>query len=274
MELALIEILISIKNNFIQILNDDNLFTITLTNTFLISSISKATKINNTSQQCTAIVPWGEYLPSSIGLPRFNRIVAAMIELPPLIEGVVVGMLLSDGICWFKTPQSLNACLKLKQSFKHGDYVLFCLMLLWHYCKSGLRVEIGLRNNTTTFGLYFTTRALPCFTYFRHLFYLQGIKIIPYNIFDLLSPVALAHLIMGDGYWDKSGVILCTDSFTVKDVVRLINVLIIKYGLDCTIQNHHGKPRIYIKAKSIDQLRVIVKPYMHPIFYYKLNLKV
>lgn len=277
-ELSVVEYFVSMKHYLMLFFNQDNLFNydilfiITYANTVLISAKSKTPKFNPLSQQCTAIVPWGQYLPSSVGLPQFNRLVANMIEFPPLIEGVVVGILLSDGICWFKSPAAVNANLKLKQSFAHGDYVLFCWMLLWHYCKSGLRIEKGLRNNTITYGLYFTTRALPCFTYFRHLFYPKGVKVIPHNIYDILTPVALAHLIMGDGCHDKSGLVLCTDSYSIEDNVRLINVLIIKYELECTIQYSHGKPRIYIRAKSMAQLRTIVKPFMHPTFYYKIHL--
>ena len=59
----------------------------------------------------------------------------------------------------------------------------------------------------------------------------------------MLTPVALAHLIMGDGSVRPQGLILCTDSYSLNDVVRLMNVLIIKYRLECTLQfytkNHY-----------------------------------
>jgi hypothetical protein len=41
-------------------------------------------------------------------------------------------------------------------------------------------------------------------------FYLNGVKIIPENIYDLLTPEALAHLIMGDGSAKSHGLILLT----------------------------------------------------------------
>jgi hypothetical protein len=40
-------------------------------------------------------------------------------------------------------------------------------------------------------GLY--TRSLPCFTELLVLFYVNGVKVIPEDIYNLLSPVALAH---------------------------------------------------------------------------------
>jgi len=77
---------------------------------------------------------------------------------------------------------------------------------------------------------------MPCLTELHSLFYPDGVKIIPNNIYELLTPVALAHLIMGDGSAHKSGLYICTDSYHITDVVRLINVLIIKYRLECNLK--------------------------------------
>lgn len=69
---------------------------------------------------------------------------------------------------------------------------------------------------------------------------------------------------MGDGAFDCGGLVLCTDSFTIPDVVRLMNVLIVKYQLECTFRVYNGKYyRIYIKASSISHLRTIVLPHIH-----------
>lgn len=52
----------------------------------------------------------------------------------------------------------------------------------------------------------------------------------------MLTPVALAHLIMGDGSVQRHGLIICTNSFSIKDVVRLMNVLITRYRLECNLR--------------------------------------
>jgi hypothetical protein len=53
--------------------------------------------------------------------------------------------------------------------------------------------------------------------------------------------------------------ILCTDSFTIPDVVRLMNVLILRYGLDCTLRIHSDKyPRIHICTKSMPLLNYFI----------------
>lgn len=103
---------------------------------------------------------------------------------------------------------------------------------------------------------------MPCLTELYSLFYLNGVKIIPHNIYDLLTFIAFAHLIMVDGSADKSGLKICTDSYSIEDVVRLINVLIIKYRVECTIREHRkNQYRIYIKQRSMPLLRNIVQPY-------------
>jgi hypothetical protein len=64
---------------------------------------------------------------------------------------------------------------------------------------------------------------------------------------------------------------LCTDSFTIQEVVLLINILIIKYDLNCSIHKSNNNLRIYIKAESIDKLYKLVDPYIIPFSAYKLK---
>ena len=39
----------------------------------------------------------------------------------------------------------------------------------------------------------YNTRYLPCFNEVYDLFYKNKVKIIPYNIYDLLTPIAISH---------------------------------------------------------------------------------
>lgn len=88
-----------------------------------------------------------------------------------------------------------------------------------------------------------------------------------------MTPVALAHLIMGDGAVMRGkGLIICTDSFNTKDVILLMNVLIIKYGLSCTLHKNREIYRIYISKSSMGLLVSIVKPHMVSSMLYKIGL--
>lgn len=131
----------------------------------------------------------------------------------------------------------------------------------------------GQRNETKTYGLVFQTRSLPCFTELRALWYPNGTKIIPAEIYDLLTPVALAHLISGDAYKAGPGLALCTESFSPEDTNKLLNVLILKFRLDGTLRKRGKGYRIYIRGESIDLLRSIVLPHIHSSILYKLGDK-
>jgi hypothetical protein len=106
------------------------------------------------------------------------------------------------------------------------------------------------------------------------LFYPSGTQIIPSNIYELLTPVALAHVIQGDGLAVRHGLFICTDSYKLVDIVRLMNVLIIKYRLECIIHYHTStQPIIYIRQRSMPLLRDIVRPHMEKSMLYKIEAK-
>ncbi len=141
---------------------------------------------------------------------------------------------------------------------------------------------LELRNGGTSHALNFNTRALPCFTNLHKQFYNNlessnlsriGKKGIPQNIFHLLDSIALAHWIQEDGYRHGEGLRLATHSFSIQETVLLVNVLIIKFDLNCTIIRIKNSDQfvIYIRTESMDKLRALVTPYMHPSMMYKIE---
>ena len=106
------------------------------------------------------------------------------------------------------------------------------------------------------------------------MFYTKGKKVIPLNIFEYLTPLALAVWIMDDAGWTNYGVRIATNSFTLKEVELLSDVLKSKYNLKTTIQNisKENQYSLYIKKQSVNNLRIIIGPYIHPSMLYKLDL--
>jgi hypothetical protein len=92
---------------------------------------------------------------------------------------------------------------------------------------------------------------MPCITELRSLFYPNGIKIIPEDIYNMLTPVALAHMIMGDGSVKSHGLNLCTNSYSIQDVILLMNVLIIRYKLDCNLRLYKRNASRFAKKLNI-----------------------
>jgi hypothetical protein len=119
---------------------------------------------------------------------------------------------------------------------------------------------------------------------------IQRAKIMPSNSYleQHFTAVALAFLIMGDGYWDKT-VLICTDNFTYVEVCRFIEFLHHKLGLKATIKKRWNSERnapgvgfahpLYLfrvrfsgTVDNLNKLRTLVMPHMHKSLLYKLNL--
>jgi len=235
--------------------------------------MDKKRKISITVSQSKDLVVFGTNLASSVGYGRFSVQISNMVVLHPYLYSVVVGLLLSDGVIIYASSTHKNARLVFKQSLANSKYVLFVFNLLSHYCSSYPFFSTSRRKGIETYCLVFNTRSLLCFSKLHSVFYPKKVKVIPENIYELLTPVALAHMIMGDGSYKSKGVAICTDCFSIQDVVRIMNVLVIRYGLICTIHTpREGQYRIYISRKSIDKLVEIIKPHMTPSMFYKIGL--
>ena len=151
-----------------------------------------------------------------------------MICIPDFQESVITGLLLSDGWLTFGNKASKSARLGFKQSFAHSGYFWFVFFYLSPYCSSMPSFNTSIRKDTKTYALGFFTRSLPCFTKLYTTFYPNGIKVIPDDIYNMLTPVALAHWICGDGWHTRHGLTLSTESYTLLDTIRLLKVLNIK----------------------------------------------
>lgn len=104
------------------------------------------------------------------------------------------------------------------------------------------------------------------------------VKILPLNIEQLLTPLGLAHWIMGDGYFTDGCVKICTDNFTEQDVLNLVKVLFEKFAIKATANkrnNPDGKVlwTIRISKSSMEQLKLLVGPDLMAEMLYKLGVK-
>ena len=122
------------------------------------------------------------------------------------------------------------------------------------------------------YSIYFSTRTYPCFTELYDIFYIKGIKVVPLNLYDYLTNEVLAHWISCDGSNIKGAMYLQTQSITLKEVVFIINILIIKFYFYCSIHYLRGQPFIYISVKSMKKIIPFLLPFMCNSMKYKLNI--
>ena len=106
------------------------------------------------------------------------------------------------------------------------------------------------------YSLEFQTRQLKSLNEIYNLFYIElKRKIITPELFHYIDYIALAHWIQGDGARRNKGIVLCTDCFTIKEVVLLMNILNIKFNINSTIHYDNNRARIFINKKEINKIK-------------------
>lgn len=229
------------------------------------------------SSECKSIVVWGTNLELGLGTPRnLSKHIYLMYGLPRAQFSVIIGMMLGDGWASIGKNRNINARLGFKQSMGHFESFWLLYLKLGHYCGSLPHRTQNYMRGKLFYSVQFQTRALPCFTEIHNMFYLDGVKRVPVDIYHYLDPSCLTVWIENDGsYRDYGSLGLCTDSFTLSDVVLLYNVLVIRYGLKGTITARNkskGQYRINISKSSMDTLRNITKHHISESMRYKIHL--
>ena len=104
-------------------------------------------------------------------------------------------------------------------------------------------------------SLSFVTIALPCFNIYRDLFFsFEGVKIIPQNIGELLTPIELAFWIMDDGSRHNTGLHLNVYGFSISDVEIILAVLRDKFSLKCLTHVREWSSISYLHLEGIDEV--------------------
>lgn len=165
----------------------------------------------------------------------------------------------------------------------HISYLLHLYNLFEPYCDSLVRV-VEVFNKKTKINhtqMAFKTVSLPLFLKYHKMFYIfdetlkRYTKIVPYNIEDIMTPVVLAHLIMGDGNLKPKDKIIriYTNSFSKKDVERLGIAITNRLGIVTnTTFDRNNQYMLIISRNQLEKVRSIVLPYMHISMLYKLDL--
>jgi hypothetical protein len=126
-------------------------------------------------------------------------------------------------------------------------------------------------------SIYIRTLNFPCLNKYHDIFYKDKIKVVPINIQDLLTPIGLAHLLMGDGYFHNGVVLICSESFTKEEQKLLTVALQSKFGIKAALNKRVSSSgtlsyRIRISKKSMNKLITLVTPYFIPEMLYKLGV--
>lgn len=197
----------------------------------------------------------------------------------PLTE-IIVGLLLGDGHIQKRTILGNSRFMYGQSSLRvhHLNYFNHVLELFNDYIsKDFIPSDRAFKNKITNKeyrSIHFATLSLPCFNYYRNIFYQENLKIVPLDIANLLTPRGLAYWIMDDGSLQNKGLHLNTYGFTSEDILKLKLTLENLFGensLKCSIHKHAKGGRIYIWEESMELLRNNISQYMLGDMLYKIS---
>lgn len=118
---------------------------------------------------------------------------------------------------------------------------------------------------------YFHTKSLPELAILYHYFYRNNVKILPDDIFDLVTPAALAVWFMDDGSNTHHGITMNTHGFTHEEHMRLIYSFQTVYGLNARLVRDRTKFKLAFGKREHEKLIAVVRPHIIPSMTYKIN---
>ena len=198
-------------------------------------------------------------------------------DLEPEIVSIIYGSLLGDGHAERRGNGNTRIC--FKQCGRNAEYLrhLHTKFAGAGICNPSMPI---IRSAITQLGTVQETIRFNTYTYssfnsiWEQFYTIDRKRIVPINIESFLTPLALAIWIMDDGYWATSGLVLSTHIFRLEDTTRLAKALDNLYGLKTTVRAAcPNQYIIYIRAQSMPQLRVLVRPHMVSSMLYKLGEK-
>lgn len=193
-----------------------------------------------------------------------------MINFNRVQRSIIIGIILSDG--WWQYTKGWNPRMGFKQSIKNFEFFWVTFTQLSSLCSGYPWLTETQKRGKKYFGLEFNTRRLKCLNEIHYLFYSEDkVKRIKPELYDYLDYIGIAYWIMGDGAKRNKGITLCTDSFSFKEVIILMNILKIKYDINSTIHLEKHKPRIYINKSELLKIRPHIEPYFVRSLLYKIS---
>lgn len=222
------------------------------------------------------------FLNSLEKLENYKKELRSKSKLSLYLNDVLIGLLLSDGYLERSSPTS-NVRLTISFGAKHSAYLMYLFNLIEPYTNTRpISISVYNKQTETNNEVWrFKTVSLPQLLYYYELLYKANSegkikKIIPLNIEELMSPVVLAHLIMGDGNLKQPDKIIriYTNSFTQVEVNLLALAITRKLNiLTKVVHDRNNQYMLTISKSQLPLVQQILKPHMHPSMYYKIDLE-
>lgn len=199
------------------------------------------------------------------------------------LHQIIIGQLLSDGNL-IRRSITANTYFRVSCGRPFEKYANWLREFFEKYIKKGV-----IKRKDRNYDRYdIITGVNKNFNYYYNLFYYYNVelkkyvKIVPVNINEIITPVVLAHLIIGDGTWNQANNIvkIATHGFTYQDCILLAE-RITKIGIKTTVnkdqKGSNGTQQYYLRIASrnnnVKNLRELVIPHIFEGILYKLGIR-
>lgn len=219
-------------------------------------------------------------------LNSITNAMSSASDLPLALRQALIGQLLGDAYADKSSPTS-NTRISWSFGTAFQDYALFMHSLYMDYCAKGVYpVNVKAKKDGRSYCNYrLKTASVAVFNDYYAMFYRLNSatgkfeKQVPEAIMELMNPITLAHLIMGDGNFDseRNRVRIYTNSFSYEDCLRLAQS-ITSMGIQTSVMfDKSGKKGsqyiLTIGAMQLDLLRSTVTPHMCSSMLYRIGSK-
>jgi len=193
-------------------------------------------------------------------------------------KAVIIGSLLGDGTMRIGKGAK-NANLKIEHGLKQKEYVEWKYHILRPFVFTGPKMSYRYREKGEKYpkSWWFRTIRHPILTKIYRQFYLgegyrNGRKIIPSNIKDDLSSLAVAVWIMDDGSYSKGIITISTYAFSLQEIYYLQECFKERFKIEMRFYKDRNKGyRMYCRKKDSNKLIHIIRPYIIPSMMYKIG---
>lgn len=175
---------------------------------------------------------------------------------------IILGSVLGDAYIY---PQG-KIC--FDQSAGQKEYLMWKYESLKNLCypKVSRVVRFDHRYNKKNVSYRFFSRQY--FRPLRHIFYVDGRKIVPKALREVFTPLVLAVWYMDDGHLEHGKYpLFATESFSDLDIKLLTKIIYSNFGIETKID---AKRRIRITSSSKNRFYKLVEPWVNPNLRYKL----
>jgi len=198
--------------------------------------------------------------------------VGRQLSISPIQKETIIGCLLGDGRLECRSKEG-SARLRIHQGWKQKDLVFWKYKALRNLVSCPPRKIVcwkNPKNGEDYFSWYFHTWTLPEFRDFHETFYLDGRKIIPENIAELLTPLSLAVWVMDDGCNTGDSLILNTQNYSISEHLKLQKIFQERFGVLPTINKDRDEFRLRFNRKNASKIIKNITANIIPSMRYKI----